>query len=411
MIEIARITAPHGIRGDVKVRLYSESYDDFCQRGFAYLKNTEGLRRIAYQALRVDPPFVYMHFDGVNTRSDAERLKNAPLFVRRGELAAPDEGEYYIADMLGLPVFANGRKLGVLEDVLQHGAADVYVVTGEKNFMFPALKRVIKKIDIAAGVIEVDEAALGRLRCMTTYNVLTLFPGMFASVCASSIWARAGKAGLIEINPVDIRDYAFDKHRRADDYPMGGGAGMVLKPEPVDACFHDVVLRSKKPFINVYMSPCGKRLRHPLVLELAQYRTINILCGHYEGVDARVLKRHINLEISVGDFVLTGGEIAAMALIDASIRHVEGVLGNRDSATGESFSDSLLEYPQYTQPAVWNGECIPEVLLSGHHANVYAWRRRKSLEDTARKRPDLFSRAKLNKTDIAYITKEDERPE
>lgn len=246
---------------------------------------------------------------------------------------------------------------------------------------------------------------------MTTYNLLTLFPDMFASVCGSSIWARAIKAGLMEVNTIDIRSYAQDKHRRADDYPMGGGAGMVLKPEPVDLCFADILSRCEKPYINVYMSPGGKRLRHPLVLEISKYRTINILCGHYEGVDARVLKRHIDLEISVGDFVLTGGEIAAMALIDSSIRHIEGVLGNKESAAGESFSESLLEYPQYTQPAVWNGEGIPEVLLSGHHANVEKYRRQQSLEETARKRPDLLARARLKKKDIAYIIKEDERPE
>lgn len=246
---------------------------------------------------------------------------------------------------------------------------------------------------------------------MTTYNVLTLFPDMFASVCGSSIWARAIKADLIEVNPIDIRDYTLDKHRRADDYPMGGGVGMVMKPEPVDACFADVLSRSEDPCLNVYMSPCGKKLRHSLVLELSTYRTINILCGHYEGVDARVLKRHIDMEISVGDFVLTGGEIAAMALIDSSIRHIEGVLGNEDSAVGESFSESLLEYPQYTRPAIWNGESIPEVLLSGHHANVEKYRRQKSLELTIRRRPDLLARASLTKKDIAFITQEDERPE
>ena len=246
---------------------------------------------------------------------------------------------------------------------------------------------------------------------MTTYNVLTLFPDMFTSVCDSSIWARAIKAGLIEVNSVNIRDYTTDKHHRADDYPMGGGVGMVMKPEPVDACFADILSRCEPPVLNVYMSPCGKRLRHPLVLELGKYRTINILCGHYEGVDARILKRCIDIEISVGDFVLTGGEIAAMALIDSAIRHVDGVLGNEYSASGESFSDSLLEYPQYTRPAVWDGKAIPEVLLSGHHANVEKYRRQKSLEETIRRRPDLLTRARLTKKDITFITQKDERPE
>lgn len=246
---------------------------------------------------------------------------------------------------------------------------------------------------------------------MTTYNILTLFPDMFTSICNSSIWARAIRAGLIEVDTIDIRSYTTDKHHRADDAPMGGGVGMVLKPEPVAACFEDVLSRCELPVLNVYMSPCGKRLRQTLVLELIKYRTINILCGHYEGVDARVLKRYIDLEISMGDFVLTGGEIAAMALIDSSIRHIDGVLGNKDSASGESFFESLLEYPQYTQPAVWNGESIPEVLLSGHHANIAKYRRQKSLEETVRRRPDLMARARLTKKDIKYITQEDERPE
>ncbi len=163
MIEIAHIAAPHGIRGDVKVYLYSENYDEFFGRGFAYINDTEGQRRVVYTALRVDPPFVYVHIDGVDTRNDAERLKNVTLSVMREELEAPGEGEHYISDIIGLSVVADGKKLGVLKDVLQHGAADVYVVKGEKGFMFPALKRVIKSIDTAAGIIEVDAKALGEV--------------------------------------------------------------------------------------------------------------------------------------------------------------------------------------------------------------------------------------------------------
>ncbi len=242
---------------------------------------------------------------------------------------------------------------------------------------------------------------------MTAYNVLTLFPAMFSSVCESSIWARAISAGLVAINTVDIRDFATDKHRRADDYPLGGGAGMVLKPEPVDACFRDVAARCQQPYVNVYMTPAGKKLNHSMVVHLAQYKTINILCGHYEGVDARVLARHIGLNISVGDYVLTGGELASMVLIDACIRHVEGVLGNSESAAGESFTDGLLEHPQYTRPAVYEGEAVPEVLLSGHHANVAAFRRQASLKETARSRPDLLSKACLTRADIEYITRPD----
>jgi tRNA (guanine37-N1)-methyltransferase len=239
---------------------------------------------------------------------------------------------------------------------------------------------------------------------MTTYNVLTLFPGMFDSVAGSSIWARAIKAGLITVNTVDIREYTHDKHRRADDYPFGGGSGMVLKPEPVDECFSDIENSCSKPFINVYMSPCGKKLTHGLVTRLAEYQCLNILCGHYEGIDERVLKKHIDMEVSIGDFVLTGGELAAMTLIDACIRHVEGVLGNSESAQSESFTNALLEYPQYTQPAEFEGEAVPEVLLSGHHSKIAAYNRRMSILETAKKRPDLLSQTVFSKDDIEYIT-------
>lgn len=239
---------------------------------------------------------------------------------------------------------------------------------------------------------------------MTTYNVLTLFPEMFGSVCGSSMWARAVKAGCIAVNTVNIRDWASDKHRRADDYPLGGGAGMVLKPEPADACLTHIKSSSEAPAITVYMSPCGKTLSHTLVTALSEYRTVNILCGHYEGVDARVIGRHIDMEVSIGDYVLTGGELAAMVLIDACMRHVEGVLGNGESAAGESFAGALLEYPQYTRPALYDGEAAPEVLLSGHHANVEDYRRRMSLRETAFKRPDLLAKARLTKKDVGILT-------
>lgn len=238
-----------------------------------------------------------------------------------------------------------------------------------------------------------------------TYNILTLFPEMFGSVCGSSIWARALQSGKININTINIRDFATDKHKRADDYPFGGGSGMVMKPEPISACFNSVEATCSRPYINVFMSPCGKPLTHKTVVDLTEYSCINILCGHYEGVDARAIRDHIDLEISIGDYVLTGGELAAMVLVDACMRHVEGVLGNDQSTVQESFADSLLEHPQYTRPAVFKDKAVPEVLLSGHHGNVDAYNRRMSICETAKKRPDLLSKTVLTKEDISYITK------
>ncbi len=239
---------------------------------------------------------------------------------------------------------------------------------------------------------------------MTTYNVLTLFPEMFDSIFSSSIWGRAREARLIEVNAIDIRGFTKDKHRRADDYPFGGGSGMVLKPEPVHACFKSVETNCPKPYINVYMSPRGKQLKHGVVIDLLKYSCINILCGHYEGVDERVIGMDIDLEISIGDFVLTGGEIAAMALIDSSIRHIDGVLGNSDSVKSESFSQALLEHPQYTRPPEFEGMAAPEILLSGHHENVKRYLRRMSILETAKRRPDLISKTVFDIKDIEYIT-------
>lgn len=239
---------------------------------------------------------------------------------------------------------------------------------------------------------------------MMTYNVLTLFPEMFDSVLSSSIWGRAREAKLVEINAVDIRGFTKDKHRRADDYPFGGGSGMVLKPDPVHDCFADIESRSQKPYINVYMSPRGKQLKHGVVIDLLKYSCVNILCGHYEGVDERVLDLDIDMEISIGDFVLTGGEIAAMALIDSCMRHIDGVLGNSDSVKTESFSETLLEHPQYTRPPEFEGVPVPEILLSGHHANVEKYLHGMSILETAKRRPDLLSKTLFDKKDIEYIT-------
>ena len=235
-------------------------------------------------------------------------------------------------------------------------------------------------------------------------NVLTLFPEMFDSVTSASIWARAAESGAVQIEPVNIRRFTTDKHNRADDYPFGGGHGMVLKPEPVSACFADIEKSCPRPYINVYMTPGGQRLTHGVAVELSQFACVNILCGHYEGVDARAIEAHIDMEISLGDYVLTGGELAAMVLIDTFIRHVDGVLGNEESADNESFSEGLLEHPQYTRPAEFDGRAVPEVLLSGHHAKVAEYNRRMAIYETALRRPDMLSRVVLKSKDIEYIT-------
>ena len=221
-------------------------------------------------------------------------------------------------------------------------------------------------------------------------DIITLFPEMFAPVLGDSIIGRAQKSGAVEIHTHQLRDFAFDKHRRVDDTPYGGGMGMLMMAEPIALCFEAICeeIGARPHFI--YMSPQGRTLRQSRLRELADVPNVYILCGHYEGVDQRVLDRLIDEEISIGDYVLTGGELPAMVFTDALCRMVPGVLTNNECFTEESHFNGLLEYPQYTKPAEWRGMAVPEVLLSGHHANIEKWRREKSVEITAKKRPDLL---------------------
>lgn len=220
-------------------------------------------------------------------------------------------------------------------------------------------------------------------------DVLTLFPEMFAPL-SESIIGKAREKGLIEINVTDIREFSADKHKKCDDYPFGGGAGMVMLPQPIFDAVNAV--DPDHEALRIYMSPKGKRLDMPLVKSLVaiESKRILLLCGHYEGVDQRVLDLCFDDEISIGDYVLTGGELPAMVVIDCVARYIDGVLGSEDSVKEESFSSNTLEYPQYTRPAVFEGISVPDVLLSGHHANVEKWRREQSEILTKKLRPDLL---------------------
>ncbi len=219
------------------------------------------------------------------------------------------------------------------------------------------------------------------------FDVLTLFPEMFEPV-KQSILGRAVEKEVININLINIRDFSEDKHKKVDDTPYGGGAGMVMMPDVVYHAYNSIKEKDAKV---IYMSPQGKTLNQKMVENLSKENHIILLCGHYEGIDQRVLDKIVDEEISIGDYVLTGGEIPAMVLIDSVSRYVTGVLKS-DSIQEESFSNGLLEYPQYTRPEVFDGEKVPEVLLSGHHENIQKWRKEKSLEITKNKRPDLLKK-------------------
>lgn len=235
------------------------------------------------------------------------------------------------------------------------------------------------------------------------FDVLTIFPEVIRAVLGESILGRAQENGLIEVNAVNIRDFSKDKHKKTDDYPYGGGSGMVMMAQPIHDAYESIVGDLEyKPRV-IYMSPQGRVFSQKIAEELAQYGHLVLLCGHYEGVDERVLEEIVDEEISIGDYVLTGGELPAMVMIDCISRLIPGVLSNELSAAEESHSEGLLEYPQYTRPFEYNGKSVPEVLLSGHHANINKWRRQQSLLRTCKKRPDLYEKLDLSKEDKKLI--------
>ena len=237
-------------------------------------------------------------------------------------------------------------------------------------------------------------------------ELLTIFPEMFDSFLNASIIGRAREAGLLDIHATDIRPYSQNKHKNTDDYPFGGGAGMLMLAQPIADAMKAV---TRPPFQGkrIYMSPRGMPLTQALAQQLSQEERLVILCGHYEGVDQRVLDKYIDMEISVGDYVLTGGETAAMVLIDCVSRLVPGVLGSTESAGDESFSnDGLLEYPQYTRPRVFEDMEVPEVLLNGDHKKISQWRREQALLATARMRPDLLAAASITSAERRWLSEQ-----
>lgn len=236
-------------------------------------------------------------------------------------------------------------------------------------------------------------------------DIMTLFTDMCDSVLGESIIGRARAAGKVEINTVDIRNYSKDKHRRVDDKPYGGGMGMVMQAQPIYDCFEDLCKTiGKRPHL-IYMTPQGKTLTQERVKELSKLDNIAILCGHYEGIDERVIEELQPEEISIGDYVLTGGELPALIIADSVSRMLDGVLSDDECFEEESHYNSLLEYPQYTHPSVWNNKEVPDVLLSGHHGNVDKWRREQSIIRTYTRRPDMLENAQLTKADKELIKK------
>ncbi len=234
-------------------------------------------------------------------------------------------------------------------------------------------------------------------------DILTIFPGMFRGPFEESIVKRAVEKGLVQIFLHDIRDYASDRHRTVDDYTFGGGQGMLMKPEPLFAAVDDVQSQAPERGSVVLLTPQGRLFDQEVAVELARQERLIVICGHYEGVDARVHEHLATDEISIGDYVLSGGELAAMVVVDAVVRQIPGALGSPLSSADDSFAQGLLEHPQYTRPAEFRGMSVPEVLLSGNHGEIARWRRQQSLLRTARRRPDLLARIELTEEEKQWL--------
>ena len=237
------------------------------------------------------------------------------------------------------------------------------------------------------------------------FHILTLFPEMVMDGLSTSIIGRAQDKGLLSVEAINIRDFAENKHNRVDDYTYGGGAGMLMQAGPVYGAYQSVVEKAKSKPRVIYLSPQGETFSQTKAEEFAKEEELIFLCGHYEGIDERVLEEIVTDYVSIGDYVLTGGELPAMVMIDAISRLIPGVLHNDVSAEFESFQDNLLEYPQYTRPEEWHGKKVPEILLSGHHANVEKWRREQSIIRTAERRPDLLEKANLSQKEKEFAKK------
>ena len=395
LLKVGVITTTHGVRGEVKVFPTTDDAERFLDIEYVLLDTGKELRRLNIQNVKFFKNLAILKFEGIDNINDIEMYKGRELWIPREEAQELGEDEYYVADLIGMEVLLeNGEKFGVLRDVMETGANDVYIVdrVDGEEILLPAIHDCVLDVDVEKNTMTVH---LMKGLVSMNYHVLTLFPEMIENGMNTSITGRAITKGLLSLEAINIRDFAFNKHQKVDDYPYGGGAGMLMQAEPVYLSYESIAERiGRKPRV-IFLTPQGKTFNQDMAKEFALEEDLVFLCGHYEGIDERVLEEIVTDYVSIGDYVLTGGELPAMVMMDSISRMVPGVLNNQESGETESFSGNLLEYPQYSRPEEWHGKKVPEVLLSGHHANVDKWRREQSIIRTAKWRPDLLPKADL----------------
>jgi tRNA (guanine37-N1)-methyltransferase len=430
-IALGVIRKAHGVRGEASVESWTSSPERFASLGRVYLVSPDESRveQTTVASSRPHGDRVLLRFSTITSPEALGAYRDWTVELPLEEARALDPGEYFLHDLIGLEaVSPAGEPVGRVEDLIEApGGILLTIRQGERAFEVPFAKTICPEVDLEGrrmvvdlpegltdleGVVaiedepQVDEAAADesaasepeaarREEPALRIDVVTIFPKMFDAVLGEGVVARAVRSNLLDIRVHDLRDHATDRHRSTDDEPYGGGAGMVMLAEPLYQALEAIGAGGEKPHV-VMLSPQGVPFTHVEAERLAAGKRLVLLCGRYEGIDERVRERLVDEELSVGDFVVSGGEIPAMLVIDAVSRLVEGVVGRRNSVESDSFYNGLLDYPHYTRPAEWRGVRVPEVLLSGHAEKIRKWRKEESIRSTLRKRPDLLDRAELD---------------
>ena len=430
LIAVGVVRRAHGVRGEISVELLTDTPERFDDLEVAWLVSPDRaeLRQVEIESVRHHKDRVLLKLEGVDAPEAVRPLQLWTLEVEPDQARELDEGEFFLHDLIGLAVVApDGRRIGEVTDAGEGGGGVLLAVRRPDGGTFdvPFASSICTRIDLAAGEIVADlpeglenlgsadqvqpdpkprqkpdpesnpDPRASRLRI----DFVSIFPAMFEPLLAEGVVARAIGGGILTVKVWDLRDFASDRHRSTDDEAYGGGAGMVMLAEPVFRCL-DAIRATGEPGAAptvILPSPQGAVFNHEMARELASGQWLVFLCGRYEGFDERVRLALVDREVSVGDFVVSGGELPAMLISDAVARLVEGVVGDWNSVEADSFYTGLLDHPHYTRPAELRGLKVPEVLLSGHAEKIRQWRKEQSLRATLEKRPDLLKRVELDR--------------
>jgi tRNA (guanine37-N1)-methyltransferase len=416
LIGVGVIRKSHGIKGEASVEPLTDSVERLAELKEVYLVSPDrsSIRPARIDGTRLHGPRALVHLEGVDSPEQLRDLQNWSIEIAEEQLRKLGEGEYFIHDLIGLDLVASdGALVGKTVDA-QEGASGVLLTVRSADgttFEMPFVEAICREIhieqkrmvvDLPAGLVDLDrvtavedEPAAANTASLRI-DLVTIFPRMFEPFLEEGVIAKAGRNHLLRVKVWDLRNFTSDKHRSTDDEAYGGGSGMVMLAEPIFRCLEAIrAAEDGEPWV-VLMSPQGQRFSHEVAEDLATKQWIVILCGRYEGIDERVRETLVNQELSIGDFVVSGGEVPATLVVDAVARMVEGVVGDWNSVRDDSFYNGLLDHPHYSRPADLRGLRVPEVLLSGHAENIRKWRKEQSLRATLNKRPDLLETADLD---------------